>query len=70
MRSKRLSKAEWEQIRIEINGNIPMTDIAKIHKISRPALYNYAQRHGWIIIKNESKIHKARKFLARIILGK
>lgn len=70
MKSRRLSWQEWnEEIASEI-GKMPMAQIARKHRISRPALYDYAQRHGWIEKKNKTKLAKIRRFLKRMILGR
>ena len=70
MKSRRLSWQEWnEEIASEI-GKMPMAQIARKHKISRPALYDYAQRHGWIEKESGTKLTKIKRFFRRIIFGK
>jgi hypothetical protein len=51
--SHRLSALQWSRIKKEIEEKKSMSKISRKYKISRPALYIYAQRHGWIKKKRD-----------------
>ena len=63
MKAKRLTDADWNNIKTLIDKKMPIVEIAKIHRVTRNSIYVYGNRRGWF--KKKSLLKKIFGWLKR-----